>query len=265
MARGIHTRKRSRPSSSSKGRTFKRRRTARRGKRSTNFTSQSGIGGGLQFKARRTSRSAYKKHLWDSTLFKEHYRTNSAFATTIATPASQNSMTVLGLEAMRFATNPFYTAAGGAIAPDSAQALPTFTGNPIIRGGMIGMRIANTVDTAVGSTNSLQGTVFLLRTTKNWVPAAITTPVSLGWDPTLVQDFDTVVGKIVYKKHFLLKDTDVATIEYRLKTTKIDVGDYVNTRNTFVWLVLAGNVDNTISHSFAITQYYNMSFAADAV
>lgn len=243
----------------------KKRRITRRGRRSNAFTSQSSTGGGLRFKAKKTSRRAYNRHLWDSTLFKEHYRTNSAFATTIATPAAQNSMTVLGLEAMRFATNPFYTAAGGAIAPDSAQALPTFTGAPIIRGGMIGMRIANTIDASVGFTNSLQGTVFLLRTTKNWVPAAITTPVSLGWDPSLVQDFDTTVGRIVYRKNFLLKDTEVANIEYRLKTMKIDVGDYVNTRNTYVWLVLAGNVDNSVVHNFAITQYYNMSFSADAV
>jgi len=265
MARGTHTRKRSRPSSSSKGRTFKRRRTARRGKRSTNFTSQSGIGGGLRFKARRTSRSAYKKHLWDSTLFKEHWRSNFAANTTMTTPASVVLQGVVSQASLRFLANPFWTAAGGTISPDSTMPIPNFIGDVIIRGGMIGLRLTNTFDTTDSFRNTLSGTVYLVRTSKNYQPAGIPSSVPIGWDPSLVADFDTLIGKIVYKKTFLLHDADSANIEYRLRTRKVDVGDYQAEFNELVWIIVGGNVDVSSARGFAISYYYNLSFAADAL
>lgn len=244
---------------------YKRRRTQRRGRKASAFTSQSGVGGALRFKARKTSRAAYKKHLWDSTLFKEHYRSNAAVSATIVTNTNTNDLNILAEQALVYGAAPFYTAAGGAIQPDIAQPLPLFSGDVIIRGGMLGMRIANNMDATTANTSSIQGTVYLIKTTKNWTAASIPATVRPGWDPTLVPDFDTKVGRILYRRNFLLRDADAAVIEYRLRVEKVDVGDLGSTFNTYVWLVLTGNVDGSISHVLTVTKYHNLSFAADAV
>jgi len=243
----------------------KKRRVARRGRKTTNFTSQSGSGGGLRFRSKKVGRRAYKKHLWNSTLFKEHYRSNNAVTQVIATSTNPSQLVNVAESALVAGVNPFYIAAGGAVSPDATQAMPTFNGDVTIRGGMIGLRITNSLDSTLASSNTLQGTAFLIRTTKNWVGAAIPVAVSVGWDPTLIQDFDTRVGRILYKKNFLLKDGDAALIEYRLGVQKVDIGDFVNTYNTYVWIIMAGNVDGAVTHSLNYTKYWNLSFSADAI
>jgi len=244
----------------------KKRRTTRRGRKTNAFTSQSGSGGAVQYKARRTSRRAYRKHLWNSTLFKEHYRSIGAVGTSMNTPASTNGMSILAEKAIDngTATN-FWLAGGGAIAPDTLQALPAFSGDITIRGGKIGLRIANTLDAVASAATTIHGTAMLVRTTKNFSAAAITTPQLVGWDTSLIPNFDTSVGRVLYRKNFLLKDSDTALIEYRIRLEKIDVGDFNATFNTYLWVIMAGNVDNSASHGMAVTKYFNLSFSADAI
>lgn len=245
----------------------KKRRTTRRGRgrKSVAFTSQSGSGGAVNYKARKTSRRAYKRHLWNSTLFKEHYRSIGAVGTTLNTPASLVQVAVLVEKAIENGISFFWAATGGAIAPDSSQTLPPFTGDVIIRGGKIGLRLANTLDTVASAATTIQGTAILIRTSKAFSAAAITTPQSLGWDTTLVPDFDTTVGRILYRKNFLLKDSETALIEYRLKLEKVDVGDFNANRNVYMWVILAGNTDNSAAYGLAVSKYFNLSFSADAV
>jgi len=263
MARGMHTRKRSR-ASSSKGRTFKKRKTTRRSRKSNAFTSQSGAGGAIAYRGKKTSRHAYKKYLWDSTLFKEHYRSIGSVVTSFNTPASVSTVSILAEKAIDNGTaNPFWNTTGGALAPDSSFALPLFTANITVRGGKMGLRLANVLDPAV-SADTLQGTVMLIRTTKNWTPGAITTPQPLGWDTSLVQDFDTKVGRIMYRKNFLLTDAQSALIEYRIPLQKIDAADFQATFNTYVWIILAGNVSQATADTMTVTKYFNLSFSADA-
>lgn len=243
--------------------TSKKRRVTRRGRRSTAFTVQSASGGGLRFKARKTSRRSYRKHLWDSTLFKEHYRSNGSITVVLATDPSPNTLSIISESALHSGVNPFYIAAGGARSPDPGFLLPLFNGDITLRGGMIGLRMCNTID-VTGATNSIQGTAFLVRTTKNWTSASVPTTVATGWDPTLIPDFDTRIGRIIYRKTFLLKDTDVAVIEYRLGVRKFDVTDLSLNYNNFVWIIAASNVDGSTARSLTYSKYWNVSFCGDA-
>jgi len=245
----------------------KKRRVTRRGRarKSIAFTSQSGSGSAVQYKARRTSRRAYRKHLWDSTLFKEHYRALGSVVTSFNTPASVSTISILVEKAIDNGSGSvFWLTAGGALPPDSGATLPFFSGDITVRGGKLGLRLANVLDPAI-SAETLQGTVLLVKTTKNWTPAAITTPQPLGWDTSLVQDFDTRVGRIIYRKNFLLKDADTALIEYRLPLHKIDANDFQLVYNTYVWVIMAGNASQATVDTMTITKYFNLSFAADAV
>lgn len=264
MARHMQTRKRSR-SSAPKSRSFKRRRIVRRrGGNSKAFTSQSGTGGGIRFKGRKTSRSAYKRLLWNTTTMMTKYRTNISVTSSSVTPVTVNFQSLTVRSAVNFGTD-FWTAAGGAIAPDATLALPTFTGNIILRGGTIGCRLVNTLDTVAANAGTMHGTVMLIRTTKNFNAASIPTSVPLGWDPSLVVDFNTQVGRIVYKKDFLLRDAEVCDVEYRLKIRKIDIKDYKNFFNDFVWIVKCGMIDSNTAQTYTVSNYYNMAFVGDAV
>lgn len=233
--------------------------------KSSNFTSQSGIGGGIRFKSRSVPSKQWRDMLWSNSIQKDHYRSNTSGLSTINTPATISTMTVGSFPAYRLSSSNFYVAAGGAIAPDAAQALPVFTGKFVVRGGTLGVRICNTYDTTLASQNTNQGVVYLIKTTKNYTSASIPAAVNLGWDPTLIQDFKTTIGTILYRKEFLLRDADCATCEYRLPVHQVDPGDYINDRNSYIWIICAGNVDVAAARTFTYVGYFNLSFTADAV
>lgn len=269
MARVTHTRIASRSMLGKRRRAvsgvrpFKRRRFVR-GRRSTNFTSQSGIGGGIRFKSRRVRRSTWRSMLWKTTLQKEHWRSYQAVSTTPTTLASTTTMSSVALPAIRF-TNPFWVAAGGAISPDGSTALPLFSGDVVVRGGTMGLRLTNQLDTTAANAVNVHGMVYLVKTSKNYTPGGFPGTVFVGFDPTLISDFDTLVGRVLYRKSFLLKDAESALIEYRLRIQKFDVGDYVNDRNSYVWFIVLGSVDTATSHGVVATRYFNLSFSADAI
>jgi len=269
MVRGYHTRIASRSILGKRRRApisgrFKRRRITK-AKRSINFTSQNGSGSGIRFRSKRVSRVTWRRMLWNNTLQKDHYRSNFAASTAVNTPVSITSLTVSAVPALRFSSFNFYTAGGGAIAPDSAQALPTFTGKITVRGGLMGCRITNTLDSTAANASTIHGFVYLLRTSKDFTVGSIPASISLGWDPTLIQDFSTKIGTIVYRKTFLLRDAESALVEYRLRTMNVDPGDYINDVNTYYWVIAVGNVDIALARALNFSVYYNLSFAADAV
>jgi len=244
----------------------KKRRVVRRGRKSNAFTSQSSTGGGINYRARKTSRRAYKKHLWNSTQYLEHYRSIGSTGTSINTQASVETMTLLIVEALQNSTaTPFWTTTGGALAPDATHTLPSFRGDITLRGGKIGMRITNRIDTTVGFTNTIHGTIMLIRTTKNFDGTKVFSPQLVGWDPSLIADFDTYVGKVIYRKNFLLRDAESAMVEYRLPCRKFDQDDFTQTYNSYVWFIMAGSVDTIVPTPLQVLRTFNVSFSADAV
>jgi len=267
--RGIHTRKRSRPSTgpfrTKRRRVMKRKRT----KKSTNWTSQSAHGGGLGFSRKRTSRRAFKRILWNATVPQNHFRSNGAATSNILTPAgagTASTMTVTIVASRRPANNNFYTSAGGAINPDGG-AIPTFLTNAdiTVRGGIYGLRLCNAPDLADTDKDPVSCIVYAIRTTKNWSATNVPASVNVGWDPTLTQDFQTNIGKVIFKKNFLINDGDVINIERRMTIQKIDQTEYTNSISEIIWMILAGNTSTITAKVVLGTIYHNLSFVADAV
>jgi len=267
--RGIHTRKRSRPSSgpfmTKRRRIMKRRRV----RKSTNWTSQSGRGGGLGFARRRTSRRAFRRILWNATTPQNHFRSNGVATVNILTPAgagTTGTMTVSVFASRRPASSNFYTAAGGAINPDGGV-IPTFLTNAdiTIRGGIYGLRLCNAPDLSDADKDPVSCIVYAIRTTKNWNASNVPATVNVGWDPTLTQDFQTNIGKVIFKKVFLITDAEVINIERRMAIQKIDQTEYTNSQSEIIWMVLAGNTSSVTSKVVLGTMYHNLSFVADAV
>jgi len=268
MARTLQTRKRSggpitRPFKKSRP---MRRRRLRRGKKTYNATSQASKGGAISFTGRRTSKRKWKNLLWNSSIAQTHYRSNQSVAFTVTTTASPATQTVAALSTRRFSGANFWTTAGGAVNPDGG-AIPTFAtlSDITIRGGSYGIRISNSPDLADTDKDALQVTVFHVWTTKNFLVGALPASVNVGWDPTLVADFQTNIGRITMKKSFLVNEGDVLTIEKRMPIQKIDQTEYGSNYTEPLWIVLVGTTSATSTKALAATTYYNLSFVGDAV
>jgi hypothetical protein len=263
--RGIHTRKRSRPSSgpsnTKRRRRFKRRRT----RKTANWTSQSGRGSGLGFSKRRTSKRTFRRLLWNGSTAQPHYRSNNAIVSGFSTPANASQMSCSLFSTRRFGGSSFWTTAGGAINPDGG-AIPTFnTTDFTVRGGMYGIRVSNNPDTLDSDKETLNVTVFLIYTSKGFSSANLPTTVAVSWDPSLVQDFQTNIGKIAMKKNFLLHDGDSMAIEKRMIVQRLDTTEYAASISEPIWLVLVGNTASNVTKTLSVTAYYNLSFVGDVV
>lgn len=247
-------------------RVSRRRRGRKGGRKTSNFTSQSGVGSGISFRSRKVRRSKYNNMLWNSTMFKKHWRSANSVSSSLSSSVAPERITAELSTALRFGGNSFWTTAGGAINPDGGV-VGTFPSDEdfVIRGGKLGLRISNTYDTLGTTGESVQVWVYLLRTSPGYNPGALASSYPIGWDPSLITDFQTLLGKIVYKKQFLLKDAEVADVEYRLKIQKIDASDYVAGRNTFVWMYMVGTADSGGARTIQVAPYYNISFTADQI
>jgi len=260
MARYLQKRKRS--SYGGKKRNFKRRRTNRsRGSRVSSTTSKAGkfatIGA---FKSRKLSRRKYNHALWNSTMFMPHYRSIASGVSVINTNASAGLCTCSLVGGLSVGSQPFYLLAGGAQALDTGVAVPTFNGDITIRGGTMGIQLANDVADAT----SQNITVFLVRTGKEYDVAGFPTNVNIGWDPTIVPDFSTNVGKIIMRKEVILENVSSAMVSYRIPIQKIDRVAYLANKNMYVWIIIANSPSGTAA-TFTVVNYFNLSFVGDAV
>lgn len=248
---------------------FKKRRTVRRrrvSRRSTNFTSQSSHGGGIRMRSKKFRPGKLRNLLWNASIASTHYRSNNASVATQSSPASAATMSSSLYSTRRFSSNNFWVTAGGAVNPDGG-AIPTFSTNTdiTIRGGLYGIRVANNPDLSDVDKDTLNVTVFLIWTPKGFSSANVPTSVNVGWDPSLVQDFQTNIGKIVLRKQFLLPEGNTMTIERRMPIQKIDQTEYSANISEPIWLVLVGNTGTSSAHAMFVTTYYNLSFVGDTI
>lgn len=250
-------------------RPLKRKRFVRRRrfKKSSNFNSVSSNGSGLGFSKKRTSRRQWKNLLWSSSQAQTHYRSLNSAASSLGTPVTPNLQFVSLQTSRRFGGNAFWLSAGGATNPDGG-AMPTFTtnGDFTVRGGLYGIRLSNVPDLVDTDKDSIAVTVYLIWTSKGFLSSVIPgTTVPVGWDPSLIADFQTTVGKILYKKSFLVHDGDVFTIERKMGVQKIDQTEYGNLISEPQWLVVYGATSSTATKFLTCVTYYNMSFVGDTV
>lgn len=255
MARHIQKRKRSsglRPMT-------KKRKFARKSRRTMSTTSQAGRGvSTIRFSARRMSKRKWKTALWNATMFKTHYRSINSFATIVNSPAGGAAYTTAVFPALRFLAQPFYISTGGAISNDLANPVPTFDGDVILRGGTIGMTIANNPTDA----DALTVCVMLIATSAGYNATAIPATVSIGWEPSLIPNFQQQVGRILLRKEFLIQNANSVDVQYKLPIRKFQPHSFINDEFSYVWVVLVSSPSGT-AESVTITRYLNCSFCAD--
>lgn len=255
MVRGTHTRKRSRPMT----RKRRTRSTRKRGRRSSGLTSKSGTGGSFGFRARRISRRSWNHKLWDSTLQKQHVRSNFSTTELLTSGASANLYASHLRSALtNTAAAQFWTAAGGAL-PIDTGIVPVVQGDLVIRGGMIGIKCIN----APGTADPINVSVFLIKVGDEFDNGLIPATTFHGWDPTVTPEFNQRLGRIVLRKTFLIENGNVAELKYRLPITKIDGISFTLERNQFYWFIQVNSAN--VGDTLLFTRYHNLSFSADFV
>lgn len=242
-----------------KRRSIKKRFSRRRRSKVKSITSKSGVARNVAFfKSKKTSLRAYRKHLWDSTLFMPHYRSVFSIPIVTNTNAAANVSSVFAVQGLRFSGNNFYDPAGGIIPLGAGFPIPAFNNQFTIRGGTIGLTLANDIADAT----SQRFKIYLVKTGKQFVPGAIPGAVQTSWDPSCIPDFKTLIGRVLLMREVILENVNSMDITYRLPVMKVDLEEYTNSQNTFLWIILANSPAGTAS-SYTLVPYYNISFSAD--
>lgn len=244
-------------------RRFTRFRRRFRGKKNVSYTTQSGIGPTLGFRNRKTNRKRYKRVLWDSTMFKAHYRSIGSNFTITATPNNVTQSTQNRIKALDNAVDVFWAANGGAQSVDAATPVPIFGSTITIRGG-----IARITLTTTSTDDPLRVRVFAVWTNKRPSIPAGGTAVALDWDPSCFPSFDRIVGKVLFSKEaLLLPGGNSLTCSYRLKAQRIDKETFNNDGNQLFWYYSVCQLSNVEAIAaaetvFAVTSF-NLSFVGD--
>lgn len=204
-------------------------------------------------------------------MFKDHWRSALVTVNSLSTPTTVNTMQVdsyVILTAQGTDTGAFWTTAGGTIEKDLNKGVPLFRGITI-RGGVVKCKVV-LPPTGVPTANDM----YLCKVWLVWLNASPqftnipTGPVSTGWDPSFMTDFDTEVGRTVLVKEFnmSLNINPVVEVEYRLRCQKIDMDQYAFS-NGFqpMWVVGMANISNNTSVNCGVFIEHNISFAGDAV
>jgi len=214
------------------------------------------------FRGRKTSRRAYKRHIWNSTLFKAHYRsilTINEIDGTFASPTT-SKLKIYNMYNFGPSLNPFWTVAGGAQELDNGDGVPEFGDEIVLRGGLFRINIHN------ASTNDMKVKIWRITTGNNPDLTAVPndlTPLDQMWDPSVVPDFYTQFGRPFMSREVVIEGGNSYTFVTRFKSQKIDQNAYENNARTpYIMLQLAnqGSIDE---NEFSITRGYNLSYSAD--
>jgi len=217
--------------------TFKRR--SNRPKRNTNYKSLSTAAQSTGFRGRKTSRRAYRKHLWNSTLFSTKYRSLGNFGSTVSTQASTTLGTVSLFNLLRFGTNAFWTTGGGLQPHDFGVTSAVFGGDLTIRGGIWNVEFKNLAVTDL----DVKIKVFLLTSVNRPDFAFEPTTAPNLWDPTASPDFINFIGKPYKTWETVLEQGNSWQIGGRLKLQKVDQITYREQGRTPILVCLFTNVE----------------------
>jgi len=220
----------------------------------------------IQFKRRRFRPKAYKRRIWNDTLYTTHFRSvldNAFVAQTQLQTARANGFVVQAVQA------PFWQVAGGAQPANVGGSVPDFSNDITLRGGLI--RVSCTNESNV---DTIRVKVFLVKTNKfpnnTIITTANMTNISSMWDPTVVAG-NREYGKVIYAREaMLMPDSQPFECFYKLGVQKIDQDDWVtNYGNAYTWLVLICKMNITefvaAVQNVRVVWSHNLSFSGDAI
>lgn len=244
---------------------MRKRRTNRKGgPRVLGYTSLNTKDHTFGFRTKKTSRRAYIKHLWDSTLYANHWRSFSSSQQNVTTPAGTLNSALFAINLMSPIGNasPFWTAAGGLVSTDSGVTPPLFVGDITLRGGVWECIIYN-----VSTTQDIRFKSWMVRTvdTPNFSPFPATAPIS--WEPSVVAEFVQYIGKPFQYREVVIEQGNSYTLKGRYRVERIDQKVQAVAGKQLFLFGMIHNVgaSGAVATSVNIVTSQNVSFAADAI
>jgi len=157
---------------------------------------------------------------------------------------------------IRFASIPFWTAAGGLQLHDTGVAASTFIGDIIIRGGRWNIEVYNASLTA----NDIKVRAFLFTTvpTPNFAFEPVTAPIL--WDPTASPDFIDKIGKPYKTMEVIIESGHSWSFGGTIKLQKIDQVTYGGEGKVPIVSLLVSNVGHTVAAPFTVTRFTTCHF-----
>jgi len=241
-----------------KRKTFKRR-MRRGGKAIADYTSLNTKGTIIGFRGRKTSRRAFKKHLWYLTLFKPHYRSIFTVGSDISMPTNDVAVTIFGLNMYKLTTDPFWVVAGGLLAIDTGITPPLFSGDIILRGGVYTVTFANL------SSNDIKLRLWVTKSVPDPAFTLVPSSASLSWDPSCSPDFNSQVGKVYDNRTVTIEGGNSYSFSKRFNVQKIDQVTYTLEGNSPIIYAAACNMGNSTANTLRVVKSYNLSFSADSI
>lgn len=248
---------------------FSRARRSRFSRRATTITGQSGVGKSFGYRSRRIRPRKWKRILWRDTLANSHYRSTFDITNSLAAPLATTAGAIPYL-IQALPPVGFWTVGGGVQQLDVGVGPPAFTGDLVIRGGMIRLGLANE-----STVEAVRARVWLLKSNKNPDFSKVVvnpTLVSSMWDPSLSPDFDEFGRVVLMREMTLLPVSNPLEIFYRLPVQKIDQAEYLQTSPTIIggsqyyWYVVVSRmtlVNNLVAPALRAVSSHSLSFSGD--
>lgn len=148
---------------------------------------------------------------------------------------------------------------------------PDFLGDITLRGGICRLMVG-----AYPENVNIRVKVFAVWANKNpdadLYTAVNNTNKPLEFDPTLIPDFTTKFGRILYTKEAMVPQGETFEVVHRLKPQKIDRAVFTGelapiepAGSQLWWMLMLSPLDsNALAAAVTVTNSYNVSFSADA-
>lgn len=154
---------------------------------------------------------------------------------------------------------------------DFGVTAPDFLGDIVLRGGFCRLMVG-----AYPENVNIRVRVYAVWANKNpdadLYAAVNNTNKQMEFDPSMIPDFSTKFGKILYMKEAMVPVSETFEVVHRLKPQKIDravfTGELAPTEPAGAqlwWMLFVTPLDsNTIAAAVTVTNSYSVSFSADA-
>jgi len=239
-------------------------------------------GGG--YRARRIGVRRWRSIIWRDTAAKPHYRTLGSGFQPLSGPAvgTPNVCAIFMFPALQTVNNvfqPFHTLGSRFWDPGQVQDIdfgvtaPLFAGDITLRGGIARLTIG-----AYPENVGLRVRVYAVWANPNpdfsLYAAVNNTNKNVEFDPSLIPDFSTKFGRIMYSKQAMVPVGETFEIVHRFKPQKIDQAVFTGAPGPLTecagsqlwWMVLVSSLEvNAISSNITTVNSYNLSFSADAI
>jgi len=246
------------------------RRMVRRGRRfgtrsMKGYSAQFGKSYTTTFRTRRIGLRRFRNHLWNSTLFKAHYRSIAGQSSIVSTPVNPVEATLVRTRALHNEVEQFYRVNGGITALDGTTLPPSFNGDITLRGGYARIAFSN---------NSLVDAV-KVKVWACWInhsPDLTIVPISslvpVEWDPSCFSDFNQFGKVMMQKEGVLLPGSRPFEVTWRFRPQKIDDNTWaIEQGQQLYWVYSLSQMQNTnlTGENVTVVKSFNVSLSADAV